>query len=232
MSRARPDRGSPARLALVFGHVALAAGVAAVVLGCSAERDAATDVDVAAAATDATPIESVAMIGDSITVGAEAPLRQSLEDLGLEVVAIDAENGRRMIESGSVSSGTEAAARVTQRQPDLWTVALGTNDVGIYAGADEYRAAIDELLLAIPGGAPLVWVDIYVDMAAGASDEFNATLSDALEARGNASVVPWADVADDDGVLSDGIHPSATGVDAFAELVAAGVAEWLGEREG
>ena len=56
---------------------------------------------------------------------------------------------------------------------------------------------------------------------------FNETLRATLEARGQSSVVEWADVADEDGVLRDGIHPSGYGIEQFAELVTAGVGEWM-----
>lgn len=207
-----------------------AAGAVLGAMSCTSERDSASAGDVGvvvAATTEAPRIESVAMIGDSITVGAEVALRAALERLDVDVIAIDADSGRRMIASGAVASGLEAAARVARREPDLWAVALGTNDVGIYAGAEEYRAAIDELLLAIPEEVPLLWVDIYVDVAAEQSDEFNESLAEALDERGNTSVVEWSAVAADRGMLSDGIHPSEAGVDAFASLVATGVAEWL-----
>ncbi|MBA3604620.1 MAG: hypothetical protein H0W46_01335 [Acidimicrobiia bacterium] len=205
------------------------AGVAAVVsvLGCSSDRGTGAANGDGSGAPATPRIETVAMIGDSITVGSEDALRSALQELGVETLAIDAENGRRMTASGFVGSGTEAAARVTTRDPDLWVVALGTNDVGIYDGRDEYRMAIEELLGTIPAGVPLVWVDIHVDSTPAANDEFNTTLAAALDDRGNATIVNWSAVAAGNGMLSDGIHPSGAGVEAFAELVSAGVANWL-----
>ena len=212
---------------------ALAAALV-VLAACSSERDDVTGPGFgggAGAGGDPVPapatIETVAMIGDSITVGAEAELRRAIGRLPVELVAVDAAVGRRMTVDGAVDAGLDAVGRLAATAPDLWVVALGTNDLGLYAGAEQYRAAIDELLAAVPRDAPLVWVDAYVAGQDERSAEFNATLADALGARGRATVVRWAPVADDDGVLRDGVHPTPAGDATFAELVAAGVADWL-----
>ena len=41
-------------------------------------------------------------------------------------------------------------------------IALGTNDIGKYATQEEYEAVINELLAAIPGDAPIAWVNTYL----------------------------------------------------------------------
>ena len=75
--------------------------------------------------------------------------------------------------------------------PDLWVIALGTNDVANYA-PEEYRPAIVELLAAVPADAPLVWVDTYLDEHQDLSALFNVELRTALGERGQATVVDWA----------------------------------------
>ena len=59
------------------------------------------------------------------------------------------------------------------------------------------------------------------------SAAFNETLRTALEARGQSSMVEWAALADEDGVLRDGIHPSGYGIEQFAEMVTAAVGDWM-----
>jgi lysophospholipase L1-like esterase len=133
-----------------------------------------------------------------------------------------------MVVDAGVGSGVEAAGRVAAVDPDLWVVALGTNDVANLDGVEAYATAIDTLLGAVPDDAPLVWIDVYVDTAEEASATFNRVLRDRLGQRGGATVVDWASVADDDGVLYDGVHPGEDGNLVFADRAADGVAAWLG----
>ena len=109
--------------------------------------------------------------------------------------------------------------------PDLWVIALGTNDVANLQPQD-YPGAINELLAAIPAGAPVLWVDCYLDDYQELSKQFDTTLRQVLATRGNARVVDWATVAAEDGVLRDGIHPSGFGIDEFTRRVAAAVGDW------
>ena len=175
---------------------------------------------------NADEIRSVAMIGDSITVGAREPLTRMFAAADLQVIALDAENGRRIaVGSGAVASGIDVAGVVAAASPapDLWVVALGTNDVQQYS-PDEFASLVSELLAEIPGGAPVVWVDVHIDQAVDVCARFNTALSTALGARGGAVVAPWSAIAPTDGALSDGIHPTNTGTQLFADVVAASVA--------
>jgi lysophospholipase L1-like esterase len=222
--------------------VALAGAAVAMAAGCSSERQAASapptsQVAVAGSVEAAPPtsantvidVDSVAMVGDSITVGSEAELVAAFAESGLDDVEINAESGRRMVVAGRVTSGLDGVADVLAEgdAPDLWVVALGSNDVAGYA-PDEYAAAIDELLAAIPAGAPVVWVDCYLTNYEAESAAFGATLREVLAARGNATVVDWATMAREDGVLTDNVHPSGFGRLEFARRVIAGVAAWTG----
>lgn len=212
--------------------MAIVTAVVVTVSGCSAGRDdagAAPEVRVSSVETTVPPIRSLAIVGDSITIGSEVELRERLAALDVDIMAIDAEDGRRMTSNGSVRSGLEAVGKLAARDaPDLWVIALGTNDVGQYAGAEDYAPVIEELLAAVPADAPVVWVDVYLESIPEESAEFNATLRRALRERGQAVVVDWADLADEDGVLRDGIHPSGYGIEQFAELVATAVSTWIG----
>jgi lysophospholipase L1-like esterase len=223
-----PMRSSPGRVVALV--VSLFAGLAS----CAAERgdatappfeDAVTTSLGATPASTAPPIQSIAMVGDSITNGSEVELREQLATLDVEVKAIDAEDGRRIVAGDSVTPGIEAVrALAAGDPPDLWVIALGTNDVG--TGPEVYTPGIAELVAAIPAGAPIVWVDVYLADSPDASAAFNETLRATLEARGQSSVVAWAGLAEEDGVLRDGIHPSGYGIEQFAEMVTAAVGEW------
>ncbi len=73
----------------------------------------------------------------------------------------------------------------------------------------------------------MVWVDTYLDEHQEESAAFNAELRAALAERGLASVVDWAAIAAEDGVLFDGVHPSGYGIEQFAGRVVGAVDEWM-----
>jgi lysophospholipase L1-like esterase len=221
--------------------VALAAALVALAAACSSDREAASapafgtvagtvptgPLPPPLATTAQVPIATIAMVGDSITVGSEEALEAGFDSLGLDDAEINAESGRRLVSGTRISSGLEAVEEITAAgpPPDLWVVALGTNDVGNYLPED-YPAVISELLAAIPPEAPLVWVDTYLDDFADRAGQFNDALRTVLAARGNATVVDWASIAAEDGVLTDGVHPSGFGVDEFTRRVVAAVDSW------
>ncbi|MGH9270955.1 MAG: GDSL-type esterase/lipase family protein [Ilumatobacteraceae bacterium] len=192
-----------------------------------AERSAPAAAEATVIAPPTTPpVRTVAVVGDSITNGSEMALREQLGVLDVDITVIDAEDGRRMVSDGMGGSGIQSLTMLASNPPDLWVIALGTNDVGQYEGAEGYAPVIDELIAAVPAEAPLVWVDVYVESSPDASAEFNATLRDELEERGNATIVNWADLAAEEGVLRDGIHPSGYGIEQFAEMVTRAVAQY------
>jgi lysophospholipase L1-like esterase len=226
----------PARLAAALA-AALAIGVAG---ACSSERDGVTappfgTVEAAPAtiqplapplSVPAVAVDSVAMVGDSITAGSQDAIEAGLAALGLDDVEIDAASGRRMLVDGTTDSGRHAVEAIAESDPpDLWVIALGTNDVGNYR-PEEYGPAVAELLAAVPQDAPLIWVDTYLDARPEESAAFNDVLRLSLAARGRSTLVDWASVAAQDGVLGDGVHPSESGIQAFSDRVVAAVDAW------
>jgi lysophospholipase L1-like esterase len=180
-----------------------------------------------AAPTDVIAVRRLAMVGDSITQGAQQQLEEAFDGLRLDDVVINAEQGRRMTAANSITSGVEGIEDVLKKgpPPDLWVIALGTNDVANYQPPD-YAPAIEQVLAAIPAGAPVLWIDCYLDKYPDQSQQFDTTLRQVLAARGHSRVVDWATVASEDGVLRDGIHPSGFGIDEFTRRVSTAVADW------
>lgn len=231
--RAGPGRAGQARMGVLLGLL-----LAVVAVGCSGEREGVTvppygrgnPVQVAGRAPrPVDPIASVAVIGDSITVGAEADLDASLRALGLQQVSIAAADGRRMTVPGDVGSGLELIdLLVAAGAPDVWVVALGTNDIGQYADAVEYAMAINDVLVRLPTDAPLVWVNTWVEFEPDQSQELNQTLAASLRVRGQATVADWAAAASPGGLLRDGVHPTPGGQARFVEVVTDAVSAWMG----
>lgn len=176
---------------------------------------------------------SVVMVGDSITVASSEELEVALTDLGLEVLLIDAQVGRRMTvgERGRLTPGVDVVEYVAGAlEPELWIVALGTNDIGQYPDPDDIAAQVDAILDRIPEGAPVVWVDTWIRDRPDQARAVNDAIRSAVDRRPATLVVDWASSATADGVLAgDGVHlTDGLGRARFAEVVAAGVEALLG----
>jgi lysophospholipase L1-like esterase len=168
------------------------------------------------------------MIGDSITFMSTEPLQATLSATGLEVLTIDAQVGRRITvgENGQPHAGTDVVAFIAngEPRPDVWVIALGTNDIGQYPDAAEFGAQVQGLLDLIPPDAPLVWVDTWDAERPLETRLVNDTLRLLVGARDDARVADWASHGDDTGVVSDdGVHPTDQGTLVFARVVADGV---------
>ncbi len=182
----------------------------------------------------ASGIDTVVMIGDSITKGAMPALDERYGLLGLDHL-IEAENGKRIaVSSPENASGASIAGFLADNgdgdhTDEVWVVALGTNDVGQYASPDEVAAAVNEVLAAVPDDAALVWVDTYFRDRPEAAAELNAIVRDRVDRRGDSIIAPWTAFATSDGVLTgDGVHPTSDGADVFAFVVTDTVRAFLG----
>ncbi len=185
-------------------------------------------------AIDAGAVESVVMIGDSITVGATPALEEQFQQLGFGDVTIVAQQDKRIGQSfGDNSSGVDIATFLANQddgapEEQLWVVALGTNDISQYNGVDEVVPVIESLLAPIPDGAPVVWINTYFEDRPEDTAEVNAAIEQVITQRGNATIGPWSVYAPTEGVLrSDGVHPNSDGAVVFASVVTATVANFL-----
>jgi lysophospholipase L1-like esterase len=177
--------------------------------------------------TSSGPIHDVAMVGDSITVASMSQLEDMASGLGVDLT-IRAEVGRRIAEGSPPAPGTLIVEEVlADDTPDLWVIALGTNDLGKYSSSVDYQVPIDELLALIPPGVPVAWIDTYIEANPEAASQFDDALTAALRARGRATIGDWSDVATQEGMLSDGIHPTDDGAQRFATVVQGEIVDWL-----
>ena len=209
-----------------------------VTIGLGSDLDTASlqgaAVDSGTTAGGAENIDTVMMVGDSITVGATPSLEAQFDALGLGHV-IEAESGKRM---AVASPGNPSGASVTEDMVDVdeqdadsevWVVALGTNDIGQYSSPDEIAAAVNDVLAQVPDDAAVVWVDTHIRDREDEAEEVNHIIRDRVARRGNAVIAPWSDYATADGVLSgDDVHPTTDGSAWFAFVVADTVRDFLG----
>lgn len=204
----------------------LAAGVAVAACSRSSARPTVSGVEVVAG--EGTPFTSVVMVGDSITEGSRDMLLKALALAGFTDVRIEGKASRR-IEVGNGKGtaplsgiGTLLSLLAEGADPSVWVIELGTNDVGSYAGADEYGALIDKVLHLLRPDAPVVWVNVYRPDQLDATKVFNLVLAQRIADRGNAVVADWysAASAPDQTILrNDQLHPNENGQYALALLV-------------
>jgi len=185
-------------------------------------------------AVDAGAVDSIVMIGDSITVGATPALEEQFAQLGFTDVTIVAQQDKRIGQSfGDNSSGTDIATFLANDiggdpEEHLWIVALGTNDISQYDDVDDLVPVMESMLAPIPDDAPVIWVDTYFENRPDDTAEVNAAIEQVVAARGNATIGPWNAYAPADGVLRrDGVHPNDQGAVVFASVVTSTVANFL-----
>lgn len=172
------------------------------------------------------PIASAVMIGDSITAGSIPQLQFAFASQGILDLTIDAQSGRRIAAGRTDREPTPGLFAVQSlidagTAPDLWIIALGTNDIGSLAGPEDTAELIDSLLAMLPDGNPLTWIDCYRPQIPDQMEMFNLVLRDRLNVRGNATTASWVSkvtAPDVDYLVDDEIHPNAAGTQAFAEV--------------
>jgi lysophospholipase L1-like esterase len=168
-----------------------------------------------------------AMVGDSITKASAKSLTEVLQGRGFVDVTIEAEVSRRIAVGdgkGEPLSGVKTLFTMLSEgvEPDVWAIAMGTNDVGKYNDRDQYAALIDQMLSMPDATVPIVWVDVYNPNQLPGTKMFNKVLRERAEVRGNTTVQSWFDLASDpkERILrNDHIHPNELGTVVFADLV-------------
>jgi lysophospholipase L1-like esterase len=172
------------------------------------------------------PIASAVMIGDSITAGSIPQLQFAFASQGILDFTVDAQSGRRIAAGRTDREPTPGLFALQSlidagTAPDLWIIALGTNDIGSLSGPEDTAQLIDSLLAMLPDGNPLTWIDCYRPQIPDQMEMFNLVLRDRLNVRGNATTASWVSkvtAPDVDYLVDDGIHPNVAGTQAFAEV--------------
>ena len=189
--------------------------------------DGAPSVEVMAGPVRPPRPRTVAVIGDSLTLSAEQEITAALAAAELYVITVDGVESRRMVRgTPEITPGVDAIDGVLgQFEPQLWVIALGTNDVGSQVGVDVFREEMDELLTRLPVDAPVIWVDLWIRDLDDQVVEANAAIRVELaERQAVAAVVDWHDHAAEPGVIiHDGVHLSDEGQQLFADAIVAAI---------
>jgi lysophospholipase L1-like esterase len=180
--------------------LAVLAGLAVVVLAAVARHRNAT--------TETLPGSSIALIGDSLNLGTEEPLRAALRQWTFRT---DDVVGRR------TAAGLARLAAAGSSLPPYVVVSLGTNDPASDVAA--FRAEVARAVKLVGPSRCLVWATIHRD--GGAYDAFNAVLLAEAARNRNVRVVEWGAMieAHPDWLAPDGIHGTPDGYLARAAAV-------------
>jgi lysophospholipase L1-like esterase len=156
----------------------------------------------------ALPVSAVSLVGDSLNLGTEPPLRDALP--------------RWMLRTDDVVGRSTAIGLERLRAATLApyvVISLGTNDP--VAEVDAFRAAVAEALQIAGPTRCVIWPTIHRD--GNAYDPFNDVLRAASRRNRNLRLIEWAHMIDKhpDWLAYDGIHGSPDGYAARAEAVVA-----------
>jgi lysophospholipase L1-like esterase len=173
-----------------------------------------------------------AMVGDSITKASTKALTTVLGNLGYTDITIEAAVNRRIAVGdgkGEPLSGVKTLVTMVADgvAPDVWAIAMGTNDVGKYDKPEAYAGLIDQMLAVPDSKVHVVWVDVYNPNQLAGTKMFNRVLRERADARGNTTVISWFDLASDPKkklLRDDHIHPNEKGTLVFADLVSTALA--------
>ena len=226
----------------LFG-VALAGAILA---GASVSPSAATNAPgLVDGAPVANPEPAVVLIGDSITALNMGTVEQQLQAHAVPSWRVAAQTGRRTTQtlvggSTTIASGLDAvtAVRAAGVDPELWVIALGTNDLGTISscGCADRRAfarqRVRAVLDAIGPGHHVAWVTVRHAGYPGTAVLFNDVVRTMTLTDPHLTVIDWyALSAGRSAWLPDGIHPSLPAAAALfgevAEVVAGLLPRWV-----
>lgn len=168
----------------------------------------------------------VSVIGDSLTIGTMPYQSEALANAGWWHSAIDAYGARgirtKLKKDQHTGLTSVDAIRQTSGDSDLWVVALGTNDAGIYAKA-KHEEVIGMMMDKIGGGHTVMWVNVYLPKARQHQDNWNWALATVAKERGDEMFVfDWASVVERNPkwTAEDQIHCTNRGYEQRALAIA------------
>lgn len=166
------------------------------------------------------------MIGDSLTIGTLPYQADAFSDVGWGHTAIDAYGSRGVKTKlkSDLHTGLTAidAVRAKAGDSELWVVALGTNDAGIF-GKPKHADLINSMIDRIGTAHYVMWVNIYLPENQPRQEYWNTSLeSVAADRPDEMFVFDWATVAagDPTWMADDLVHYTGTGYSQRAVAIA------------
>jgi lysophospholipase L1-like esterase len=173
----------------------------------------------------------VVVIGDSLTHNARGVLYTELSHPAPGAnrryrVTFDAVPGRgvRTVRHtrNVVGYWDEHLRAAVNLHPDVYVIALGTNDCRYAGTAGPYSGAIDFMLSRLPRTKPVIWVNIPMPhLFASCVSAADRAMVDARTRWPNLTVLDLRAAADasNTNIRTDGIHLTAAGSDLYARML-------------
>jgi lysophospholipase L1-like esterase len=167
----------------------------------------------------------ISVIGDSLTEGTLRYQADAFAAVGWNQSTIDAHNSRgvRTKVKADPHTGLTAvdAVRESSGEPDVWVIALGTNDAGIFS-KDKHADLIREMLDHIGSGHSVMWVNIYLPDARKRQVAWNSALAEVASERPDELIVfDWASLAQNQRwMANDLVHCTGKGYQHRATAIA------------
>jgi len=165
---------------------------------------------------------AVWVVGDSVTVFSEGPVRSALRAAADGQVEIDAESGRNVL----LLDDLVRQQLVRDRLPRTMVLALGTNPDPSWTRND-FRRVVD----SIPDSVSVVLVTVY--RAPGTAPawvlrsmaDYSRWMQELAAGRDDVCLAPWRARVKPraERLTLDGVHPNSRGADVFARVVAEAV---------
>lgn len=163
------------------------------------------------------PAGSVAIVGDSLTVGYWAGLDDVVRTAGFGPFRLEARSARRtLVPIEGSTSGIDAVRHIRHDGFDarVWVVALGTNDINLTSNSPgEPDRTINAMLDEIGPGHLIVWVNVHAGRSSANAHVFNTRLAAVAAGRRDLYVADWSSLAqaNPQWMREDGVHNTAEG---------------------
>ena len=175
---------------------------------------------------DVRPNGAVALVGDSLTFAAWGELPAVFARKKWGPFQLEARSGRKINTTlATATSGVDAVRRIRGGgfDPELWIVALGTNDVrSTYDKPGVAAAMVDAMMAEIGPNHDVVWINVHLRDWPVETNAFNEVLRQAATRHPRLTIADWRSVvvANPLWVNDDGVHLNLTGSRARNEFVA------------
>lgn len=168
----------------------------------------------------------VSVVGDSLTIGTLRYQAKAFTAAGWASSTVDAHGSRgvRTKLRSDPHTGLTAvdAIRSKAGEADVWVIALGTNDAGLYSNAKQ-ADVIRQMADHIGAGRKILWVNVYRADLGRRQDVWNTTLADvAGERPDDMFVFDWATLAEQNRkwMAADQVHCTAKGYENRSTAIA------------
>ena len=121
------------------------------------------------------------------------------------------------------------AIRATAGDSDLWVIALGSNDAGIYAKA-KHAEVIGMMMDKIGSGHTVMWVNVYLPKTPPRQNNWNRALATEVKERGDEMFVfDWASLAEKNPhwLADDQVHYTNKGYQQRAMAIAQATGDFV-----